>query len=339
MRTLTFTLALLAVVLFGLFRMGGPSRSEADAQALLAAKQAYVTAQALFADSGGAKADIMALTGLGLTIPGDIDLEIVDGKPYSLLITSRHVKGSLIYSIDAGGNISTLPRGRLARFMAALRGQPENRRVNYGKVAVVSHYSDPGPATRMMARNAYSTARYFFISHPGARLKKSDLGYLGNDDRRDGIVIDILDGTQDGLRLRARHPGSGAVWEADARGRLTSPAQVDIADSAKSAWRPPSRDKIRTEGDQEARETAAKVFELSRRYLSEYSPEAGLRLDALTRAYPSYSIPPDVTVEVLDPKPETLRLRTRHRDGAKAFEVGPDGIVKERPLPKKSEEA
>lgn len=331
MKIVLLLLTMMAVIFIGLFTLE-PVSPSADAQAEMVAKQAYQTAQAYFMECGGTRLDRMALVTLGLNAPSDISLEIENGSPDGLRLNVHHTHGGFIHKVDAQGNIRSVPRGRLARLIARFTYPEESEPPKLYGPFPSTRYPDPGSAARLAARNAYSAAEYFFYSNPDRTLTRDDLGaWCGRRD--DGVTVDILDGRRQTLRIRARHPGSGAVWEVNSDGRITSPAQKAEA-SLVTPSRPftPSRIATPEAADQEARETAAKVFSLSRSYLSEYRPAAGLKLDALKRAYPAYSIPPDVTVEVLDRREETLRLRVSHRLGSKVFEVDPTGQITARPL-------
>lgn len=321
---------MMAVIAIAFFSVN-PATEEADAQALLMAKQAYVTAQAYFTECGGAKADVMTLIGLGLPVSSEISLEITDGKPETLGIRTSHVKGGLIYDIDSRGNIKASPRGRIARLLSRFLRPPEPSPPKFQQPYLASGYSDHGSATRMAARNAYNAAEYFFASNPDGTFGRDNLGsYCTNRD--DGVIIEILNGRRQSLRIRARHPESGVVWEADENGRIISPAQAAKTEPPGTVLKQASKDEIQAAADEEARETAGKVYSLSRSYLSEYMPTGGLSLGALKRAYPSYSIPPDVTVDVLDRRDKTLKLKVWHKEGSRVFEVDPEGLITAKPL-------
>lgn len=331
MKIALLLLTMMAVIFIGLFTLE-PVSPLADAEAEMFAKQAYQTARAYFLECGGTRLDRMALLTLGLDAPSDISLEIENGSPDYLSINVHHTHGGFIHKVDARGNIRTLPRGRLARLISRFTYPKESEPPRLYGPHVAPRFPDPGSAARMAVRNAYSAAQYFFVSNPDGTLTRDDLGaWCGRRD--DGITVDILDGRMPYLRLRARHPESGAVWEVDSDGRITSPAQKAEA-SLVTPNRPlkPSRITTPEAADREARETAARVFELSRSYLAEYRPASGLKLDALKRAHPEYSISPDVTVEVVDRRAETLRLKVSHRLGSKVFEVDSEGQVTARSL-------
>ncbi len=322
-----FLIALAVTARLARMSPGEPEPS-ADFQAETLARQAYQAAGAYFTEAGGTRVDLMTLMGLGLVIPREIELSVLDGKPDTLRIRSQHVKGSLVYEVDGKGDISSTRRGFLARLFSRFYRSPGEAPQVPRPPYEGAMSSDPGRSARLALRRAYMASLSFFFENPRAMFDEAALAHLSGPPP-EGVSIDVLDGRRESLHLRARHPASGIVWDMDWRGRLSSPAQAFNAPAkvpegtVRPAYSP--------EDDEEARRTAVLVYKLAKSFFAEYMPQGGVTLDALKRSYPDSPISPDVNVEIADGLEKSLRIRARHRDGKLVFEADAQGRVTSRP--------
>lgn len=81
-----------------------------DATANADAKNAYIAAQAYFKDYPTGTVSLSKLTSYGFVQSSKVTLKVLSGSQSNLKITAFHTKGSMIYTIDSDGNISSQER-------------------------------------------------------------------------------------------------------------------------------------------------------------------------------------------------------------------------------------
>ncbi len=73
-------------------------------------KNAYTASQAYFTDYPTGTVSLSKLTSYGFVQSSKVTLKVLSGSQSNLKITAFHTKGSMIYTIDSDGNISSQER-------------------------------------------------------------------------------------------------------------------------------------------------------------------------------------------------------------------------------------
>jgi prepilin-type N-terminal cleavage/methylation domain-containing protein len=68
--------------------------------------------------------------------------------------------------------------------------------------------------------NVYKAASLFYNENAGEEITLADLYQYGFSESN-GVVIEILDGNQDSLIIRATHPDVTGIYRVDSKGRIS----------------------------------------------------------------------------------------------------------------------
>ena len=98
-------LAAIAIPQFSAYRSRG-----FNAQANADAKNAYTAAQAYFAENPTGTLDGTLLLSSGFKASPDVTTAVTTGTMAGLVITSTPANGTLVFSVDANGNISSVAK-------------------------------------------------------------------------------------------------------------------------------------------------------------------------------------------------------------------------------------